>query len=197
MPKHISMVLVCILALFLTSCISPNWLVFCEPGIIASTHLSSGRNRSAESLSREMSFHYLDIKFDEVDNHNSRLNSINLLFEDKSVNLGNVKYEEIVGINPVNKCCKKNVFGGEYLERASICFDYLQDGDVLVARIVFDFSKDKNVTEVYCYCKDAQGSGCILFENTAQNAMFQMPFKVDELKALFGGDAQIYKSFAW
>ena len=159
MLKHL--LLLCILGLF-TSCISDNWLFFCQPGIRAQTHISGGKHRSAESLARELTFDSLVIKFDEIDKQNHRLDEINLLFEGKLVNLGRLKYEEILSINPISKSCKKVVHSDPYLG-SSMCFDYLLNGDRLTARISFSFNKDKGIEEVTCDCLDVQGRGLIKF----------------------------------
>jgi len=178
----------------LTSCVSDNWLYFCKPGITAQTYLSGGKHRSAESLARDLTFDYLVIKFDEIDKQNNRLNDINLLFEGNCVNLGNVKYEEILSIDPTNKSCKKEV--QDYL-RSSIYFDYFLNGDRLVARISFLFNIDKRIEEVRCDCPDVQGRGLIKFEKIAGKEVFEMPFKVEDLKTMFGDDAQIFTQFFW
>ena len=187
------LLLLCILVL-LTSCISDNWLFFCKPCITAQTHLSGVKHRSAESLARDLTFDSLVIKYDEIDKQNHRLNDINLLFEGNCVNLGNVKYEEILSIDPTNKSCKKGV--QDYL-RYSICFDYFLNGDRWVARISFLFNIDKRIEEVTCDCPDVQGRGLIKFEKIAGKEVFEMPFKVEDLKTMFGDDAQIFTQFFW
>ena len=192
MLKHL--LLLCILVL-LTSCISDNWLFFCKPGITAQTHLSGVKHRSAESLARDLTFDSLVIKYDEIDKQNHRLNEINLLVEGKCVNLGSVKHQEILSIDPINKSCKKEVQSDPYLG-PSICFDYL-NGNKLVARISFSFNQDKRIEEVMCYCLDAQGRGLIKFEKIAGKEVFEMPFKVEDLKTMFGDDAQIFTQFFW
>ena len=48
-----------------------------------------------------------------------------------------------------------------------------------------------------CYCLDAQGRGLIKFEKIAGKEVFEMPFKVEDLKTMFGDDAQIFTQFFW
>ncbi len=67
MSKHISVVVLCILALFLTSCpglrVLPIFLIYRKPGIYADSWLSGGqRVSSVETLAEQMLFTNIENK---------------------------------------------------------------------------------------------------------------------------------------
>ena len=200
MPRRFAILVLCLLALTLASCIPYNWLVFSNSGIIAETRLTGiDEYCRVESLSQRHAFNYLDIKYDEIDQQDSRLQNINLLFEDRGVNLAEVSFEEVASVNVVSNFCKKGIDNGgkEAWQKPCICFNYCLDDDTLVARIYFEFDKNKKIVNIHCYCDGERGRGRIKFENIADQTIFEMPIKVEELKALFGNEAKIYKSIQW
>ncbi len=231
MSKHISVMVLCVLALFLTSCpglrILPILLIYRKPGIYANSWLSGGqRVSSVETLAEQMLFTNLEILYEEITEQDSVLSSVNLLFGGKSINLANVKYEEIEGITPdkpwrriitksgiekddpylhsVTKTvtqyddCKseENFYNvaSNYQPFIDVTFNfYGNDGDeYALAQVRFCFNKDKNIKEVGCWCYPK--TGYLAFENTANKTVFEPPFRLDDVKALFGNDARIFKS---
>lgn len=198
--RSFAIIVLCLLALALSSCTPYNWLVFSNSGIIAETHLTGiDEYRRAETLSQRLAFDYLEIKYDEIDQQDSRLHNINLRFEDQSINLAEVSFEEVASVNVVSKSCKKGIDNGGNAawQKPRIWFDYRLDDGTWLARICFEFDKNKKIVEIDCSCYEEQGRGCIKFENIADQTVFEMPIKVEELKALFGNEAEMCKSFRW
>ena len=112
MSKHFSVVVLCILALFLTSCprLIPIQLIYRKPGICANCWLAGGqRISSAETLAEKMLFTDFTVFYEEITEQDSVLSSVNLLFGGKSINLANVKYEDIEGITP-DKPCRRIIY---------------------------------------------------------------------------------------
>ena len=230
MSKHISVVVLCILALFLTSCprLIPIQLIYRKKGIYANCLLSGGqRVSSAETLAEKMLFSDFTILYEEITEQDSVLSSVNLLFGGKSLNLANVKYEDIEGIIP-DKPCRRIIYkagienddpylhgitktvtqyddgkieenfnhvSSEFQPFIDVIFNfYGNDGDeYTLARVSFRFNKDKNIKKVECWCYPQTG-GYWALENTANKTVFEPPLKLDEVKALFGDDARIFKS---
>ena len=79
-----------------------------------------------------------------------------------------------------------------------MAFQFIEDGvkEERLVLIHFQFDKDKNIKWFHCICATNQKTGCVAFENTVNKAVFEPPFKVDELKTLFGADAHISKSYS-
>lgn len=212
MSKHISMVLLCILTLFLTSCpslrIFPIRLVYGKPGICASSWLSGGqRLASVETLAGNSSFHHFHIEYDDIEEPASALSGINLLFGGKSINLANVRFEDVEGITP-DKPCRKLVdkagfdddptsyAGPGFYPYYTLIFHFYGNGgeDDILAGLHFHFDKDKHIRWIICWTSDTTQARYWTFENTTTKTVFEPPLKLDELKVLFGADARIFKS---
>lgn len=200
MSKYISVMVLCILALFLSSCI-PNYLTYRKSGIYAECRLSSSQGcTSVETLSENCVFTYLGINYEGKAEQNPELSYVNLLLGGKSLNLATVKYEDVEGITPGRPCIKrveKNDFDKDN-PFYQVAFQFIEDGvkEERLVLIHFQFDKDKNIKWFHCICSTNQKTGCVAFENTVNKAVFEPPFKVDELKTLFGADAHISKSYS-
>jgi len=202
MSKYISVMVLCILALFLSSCI-PNYLTYRKSGIYAECRLSSSQGcTSVETLSENCVFTYLGINYNYEGKaeQNPELSYVNLLLGGESLNLATVKYEDVEGITPDMPCKKwveKNDFDKDNpFYRVTFNFYGNRGEDDELVLVHFYFDKDKNIKWFYCICATNQKTGCVAFENTVNKAVFEPPFKVDELKTLFGADAHISKSYS-
>ena len=201
--KRISKMLLYILALsllFLVSCV-PNHLTYRKPGIYAECPLS-GRQRlaSLDTLAESCVYTYFTIRYDLIDKQDITLSGVNLLLGGKSMNLGTVKYEDVEGITPDMPCKKwveKNDFDKDNpFYRVTFNFYGNRGEDDELVLVHFYFDKDKNITNFHCDCFTKQKTGCLKFEKMTDKSVFEPPLNVNELKALFGADAHISKSYS-
>ena len=197
--KHISIMVLCFLPLFMVSCI-PNYLTYSKSGIYAQCRLSGGQGlASVKTLAKSCVLGYFLIEYDKIDKQDTALSGVNLLFGGKSINLAAVKYEDIEGITP-DKPCRKWVNKNDFDKNDvfyDVIFHFYGEGgeeDNLV-QVDFHFDKDKNIKSFFCLCFTEQKTGCLAFENTADKTVLEPPLKVDELKALFGANVQISKAY--
>ena len=188
-----------------------------------------------------MLFTNFAILYEEITEPDSVLSSVNFGFCGKSINLANVKYEDIEGITPDKSCSKIisksgiekddpylhgvtktvtqyddgkieerfNPVGSNFQPFIDVTFNfYGNDGDeYALAQVGFRFNKDKNIIGIGYWCYPQTGYWTfentanktvfeppLKFENTANKTVFEPPPKLDEVKALFGDDARIFKS---
>ena len=100
MLKQISMAILCVMPLFLTSCI-PNYFTYSKPGIYAECSLSGVQGFVAiDTLSESCVFTYFKIDYNGTAGQNPVLASVNVLLGGKSINLATVKFEDIKGVIP-------------------------------------------------------------------------------------------------
>ncbi len=199
MSKHTLIMFLCLLPLFMVSCI-PNYLTYSKSGIYAQCRLSGGqRLASVKTLAKSCVLNYLLIDYDEIDKQDNALSGVNLLLGGKSINLAAVKYDDVAGITP-DKPCRKWVNKNDF-DKNDVFYDvtfrfYGKGGveDYLVS-VDFHFDKNKNIKSFFCLCFTEQKTGCLAFENVANKTVFEPPLKVDELKALFGANVQISKAY--
>ena len=199
MSKHISIMVLCLLPLFMVSCI-PNDLTYSKSGIYAQCRLSGGqRLASVKTLAKSCVLGYFLIEYDKIDKQDTALSGVNLLFGGKSINLATVKYEDVEGITP-DKPCRKWVNKNDFDKNDvfyDVIFHFYGEGgeeDNLV-QVDFHFDKDKNIKSFFCLCFTEQKTGCLAFENAVNKTVLEPPLKVDELKALFGANVQISKAY--
>ena len=199
MSKHISIIVLCLLPLFMVSCI-PNYLTYSKSGIYAQCRLSGGqRLASVKTLAKSCVLNYLLIHYDEIDKQDTAFSGVNLLLGGKSINLAAVKYDDVAGITP-DKPCRKWVNKNDFDKNDvfyDVIFEFYGKGGVEdhLVSVDFHFDKNKNIKSFYCLCFTEQKTGCLAFENAANKTVLEPPLKADELKALFGANVQISKAY--
>ena len=199
MSKHISIMVLCLLPLFMVSCI-PNYLTYSKSGIYAQCRLSGGqRLASVKTLAKSCVLGYFLIEYDKIDKQDTALSGVNLLFGSKSINLAAVKYEDVEEITP-DKPCRKWVNKNDFDKNDvfyDVIFEFYGKGGVedYLLSVHFNFDKNKNIKSFSCLCFTEQKTGCLAFENAANKTVLEPPLKVDELKALFGANVQISKAY--
>ncbi len=199
MSKHISIMVLCFLTLFMVSCI-PNYLTYSKSGIYAECRLSDGQGLdSVKTLEKNSVMKYIQIKYDKIDKQDTALSGVNLLLGGKRINLANVKYEDVEGITP-DKPCRKWVDKNDFDKNDvfyDVSFHFYGEGgekDYLVM-VDFHFDKDKNIKSFSCTYFNESKTGCLAFENMADKTVIEPPLRVNELKALFGANCHISKAY--
>ncbi len=199
MSKHISIMLLCLGALFMVSCI-PNHLVYDKSGLYADCRLAGRQGLvSVKTLAKSCVMKNLFIEYDKIDKQDTALSGVNLLLGGKRINLASVKYEDVEEITPDQPCRKwvsKNDFDKNDVFY-DVSFDFYGEGrekDYLVMAH-FHFDKDKNIKSFSCSLFNKQKTGCLAFENMTDKTVIEPPLKVDELKALFGANGHISKAY--
>ena len=197
MLKQISMAILCVMPLFLTSCI-PNYFTYSKPGIYAECSLSGVQGFVAiDTLSESCVFTYFKIDYNGTAGQNPVLASVNVLLGGKSINLATVKFEDIKGVipdGPWDKTVVENDFDKDNPFYVVIFVLYGAKKERQCS-ISFHFDKDKNMEHFYCIGGIPRNTKYVSFENNANKVVFEPPFKLAELKALFGADAHISKTY--